>query len=82
MSKYPEHEKLKATDGGHLILGEFYDYLCEQGYILATWGDDDYLSSSYVRPEELIAGFYGIDQQKLEAEKQQMIAEIQAMQGG
>ena len=80
MSDYPEHEKLKKVSDQSQVCGEFLDWL--QGkYVLAkyvetgTWAGEPVhdLRHANVPVQDLLAEFFGIDQDKIEAEKRAMI---------
>lgn len=55
------------------LLTEFYDWLHEQGYVLARWHRDE-LHQHYLRPEQLFADFLGIDLDKIEKERRALLA--------
>lgn len=79
--KYPEHEKLKKRERDALLIGNFYDFIQEQGWELAEWSNEaERLIKVYKRPEEIIGLFLGIDPKKLEAEKRAMLDEIRKTQ--
>ncbi len=82
MDKYPEHEKLKALNGANQIVGEFIDWLSDGNIVLAEWGVGEYdgLVPINAGQTALIAGFFEIDEDKLEAEKCQMLDEIRKAQ--
>lgn len=75
--KYPEHEKLRAVQAESQAIGEFIDSLGEAGLVLAEWRGD-HLVQSTQRTEDLLAAHFEIDQTRLEAEKQAMLASIRA----
>jgi hypothetical protein len=83
--KTPELDKQRQAiaDGAPHRIGEFLDWLREQGVRLARYDDgvDGLLYESYEPPEKLIAGFYGIDLGKVEAERQALLEYIRAQQG-
>lgn len=76
--QYPEHEKLQALKGANQTVGEFLEWLEEDNVILSKWGEGDALFPIYKSKEDLIAGFFGIDQNKLEAEKRQMLEALRS----
>jgi len=67
MVEYPEHEKLKKVSDKSQMLGEFLEWMLEQGFILE--GDDTI--------ENTLAKYLGIDMKKIEAEKRMILAELQ-----
>ena len=75
---YPEHEKLKALNGANQTVGDFIEWLGEQGLVIAKWSDDggDYMWPAGKSRDELIAEFFDIDRDKLEEEKREMLNKI------
>lgn len=79
MSKYPEHDKLKANDREHVAIQHFLDHLLDdRRYILAKWGDGIETNAHLLLPEridraDLVASFFGVDRNALEREKSEMI---------
>lgn len=80
MSKYPEHEKLKAKERESYVLSGFIDFIGEQGWHLSEYSTDrgygEHLRSIHKRPDEIIGLYLGIDPKKLDAEKNAMLAEV------
>lgn len=71
---YPEHEKLKALNGHNQAVGEFLDWLSENGYVIAKWdGRGDRLVPTNEGFTTLMARHFEIDERRLEDEKQQML---------
>lgn len=62
MDKYPEHEKLAALDGANQLVGEVIDWLAETHEVRLPF-----------ETEKLIAEFFGLDLEKLEAEQKIML---------
>ncbi len=77
-AKMPECEKMLAIKDKSQAIGEFLDWLAESEHIhLCEWfGDDDYLGYARERTETLLAKFFGIDQDKVEQERRNMLAEL------
>lgn len=89
---YPEHEKLSGLRSiGHgkgqvytsdlsQELGSFLEWLESEGYILARWDHETrtepQLWPARERIENLLGDYLGIDNDKLMAEKEQMLADI------
>jgi hypothetical protein len=86
---YPEHEKLSAPLGYTVEkvsdlsqqLGDFYHWLMER-YTLGVW-DDEYYGGQMLMPtrandRKLLAEYFDLDVDKLEAEKRQMLDEIRS----
>ncbi|HUV10815.1 MAG TPA: hypothetical protein VMX12_07525 [Acidimicrobiia bacterium] len=70
---YPEHAKLRAVADKSQAIGEFLDeWLPTQGIILAHVDRDGRVPSI----QELLAEFFGIDRDKLEAEKRAMLESL------
>jgi hypothetical protein len=73
MSDYPEHEKLKALNGANQIVGDFIEWLGENGYVIAQYDHLDRLVWNGKRRDALIAEHFEIDEEKLEEEKCAML---------
>lgn len=92
MEGYPEHEKLSKVKDKSRIIGEFLDYYFLPKYYICITGhddgcesldDDDYncnctepLISAHIVIEKELAEYFGIDLDKIEKEKQQMLEEF------
>jgi hypothetical protein len=77
MADYPEHEKLKALGGDNQVVGDFIEWLGENGYEIARWND----SGTYCLPcnegrDALLAKHFEIDLNKLDDEKRAMLGAI------
>ncbi len=74
---YPEHEKLQKIQDKTQTVGEFLDWLVnEREVVLAKWIDgtlEERLAPINPSIQDLIAEFFGVDQNKLEAEKRAML---------
>lgn len=76
---YPEHDKLAEVSDNSQAIGEFLD---EGSYVLAEWktfDDDD--SGPQLVPvsepiERILAKHFGIDLNKLENEKREILARL------
>ena len=75
---YPEHEKLKALGGANQIVGDFIEWLGEQGYVIARYNQHDRLCPAYESRDKLLADHFEIDQNKLEEQKRSMLAAFPA----
>lgn len=76
-AQYPEHDKLRTIADKSQAIGQFLDWLCDEKRIrLCVWdcGEFDPISTSIT---DLLAAYFEIDQTKLEAEKQDMLAALQ-----
>lgn len=85
MTDYPEHEKLAAINEQSQSIGEFIDWLAfEKDVILGKQDPDSFTGRMYPAREpigNLLAEFFEIDQEALEAEKRAMLIDIRASQG-
>lgn len=84
MSDYPEHKKLKAIAEQSQAIGEFLDWCRgEYGYELAEWDKsrkfDDRMMPVSESTEKLLAAFFDIDLNKIEAEKRAMLEKMRRM---
>lgn len=73
---YPEHEKLNAVKDQSQAIGDFLDWLnSEKGIVLANYGNSDvaWLAPDGTAKERLLAEYFEIDLDKLEAEKRAML---------
>ncbi len=79
MSKYPEHDKLKACKDEHSTVCRFVEWLEGHKEIgLAEWHEHRYWQiSGNARIERLIAEFFEIDHKAFIEEKEAMYKEIQ-----
>lgn len=85
MTDYPEHDKLKGVKDKSQAIHDFvFTFLSEKGVVLAERQTDENLEGELVdglypysgRLTSLVAEFLEIDENKLEAEKLQMLDEI------
>lgn len=75
--RYPEHEKLKALGGANQTVGDFIEWLGEQGWEIARPHERmDMLIPIMKSRDDLLAEFFEIDRNKLEAEKRAMLDSI------
>ena len=80
MTAHPMHEKLQKVKGNSQAIGEFCDWLNEQGVFFASYGED-YLEGKYAYRVSMdiqnrLADFYDIDLVALEEEKRDMLRTI------
>ncbi len=78
-SDYPEHDKLTATREGRRWVGAFLEWADHMDYHVTTTQQADEDSEAFevpVRIEDALAAFFGIDQKKLAAEKEAMLAAL------
>lgn len=76
MSDYPEHAKLKALEGANQIVGNFIEWLGENGYVIGKYDDIGDLWPAHRSIEWFLAKHFEIDLDKLEEEKVAMLEEI------
>jgi len=77
-STYPQHEKLDAVKDLSQAIADFLDWLnSEKGIFLASYGniDSNWLTPDITAKDRLLAEYFGIDLDALEAEKRAMLAE-------
>jgi hypothetical protein len=75
--EYPEHEKLKALGGANQTVGDFIEWLGENRIELAQWNDaGTYCLPIHKSRDDLLAEFFEIDRNKLEAEKRAMLEKL------
>ncbi len=75
---FPEHDKLQKISLQSQTIGEFIDWLKEDGIFLAhrdpTWHDSSGCALPLRTPlTDLLAAFFRIDTNALEAEKRRML---------
>jgi hypothetical protein len=79
MSDYPEHDKLSEVADQTQAIGEFMEWLGSKGVFLAHYIDGMNFPRQYnTGVRDLLAEWAGIDQDKLEAEKRQMLGTLRA----
>ena len=78
MSNYPEHDKLTAVADQTQAIGEFFEWLEGKGIFLARYSEGSNYPRNVHGFRDLLAEWAGIDQNKLEAEKRQMLAASRA----
>lgn len=72
----PEHDKIKALGGKNNVVGDFLEWLTEQGYVIAQYeGEPGYerLWPVHKSTEEHIADYFGIDRKALNREKEALL---------
>jgi len=73
MSEYREHEKLAEISDKSQAIGEFLDWLTGEGVMLCEVGLHDRYWPIQTTIPNLLAEYFGIDQEKLEREKRLML---------
>lgn len=84
MAEYPEHVKLKNLDGANETIGDFLEWLDENGMVVCQRTDNNVHNLYWPvakSVEQLIAEFFGLDRKKLEDEKRAMLDEIRRANG-
>jgi len=86
-ASYPEHAKLHAVALRSQTCGEFLEWLTEEKNLFVCRIDGENVRGpNYVpvslSPTRLLAEFFEIDQDKIGAEKDAMVAELRAMNEG
>lgn len=75
--RYPESEKLAKRDVERAAMHELLRFLEAQSMIVARWEDEPLYNHAlrrvYASNEDLVLGALGIDQKRLERERQRMI---------
>lgn len=81
-SEYPEHDKLMAVNDDSQAVGEFLDWLGTKGLFLAEHKlfeghSEETLVVTDRNTNALLAEYFGIDLEKIETEKRQMLYALQ-----
>lgn len=82
--QYPEHTRLHAVKDKAQVVGEFIEWMHEQGVVFCQFsehGTQHFESHEqlYNRPiEEIVARFFEIDRDKLEQEKRAMLEDLRS----
>jgi hypothetical protein len=79
-SDYPECEKLAKVSETSQKIGEFLEWLNEQGFTICRLGEDnsDLFYPDYTSINQRLADFFGIDLNKVEAERRQMLETLRS----
>lgn len=84
MADYPEHKKLKALNGANQIVGDFIEWLGEQGLVIAHYPTLESGAQSVnlhwcgKSRDTLLAEHFGVDQSKLDEEKDKILEDFRA----
>ena len=79
-SRYPLHEKLRVARDTAQVVADLYDKLHAKDIHLAEYSDEDErLYFARMTPEEFVGLALDIDPKALLAEKEQMLADLRAM---
>jgi hypothetical protein len=75
--KYPECDKMIAVSKESQAIGNFLEWLGEQGILLAEYGTERYhrdqLMPKHISIEKLLAEYFEIDLDKVETERRAML---------
>lgn len=82
-TEYPEHEKLDKVKDKSQAIGEFLENGMPDGVTFGQWNS----KGTRIHPvtpniQQWLADYFGIDRDKLEAEKDQMLDEIRKANNG
>jgi hypothetical protein len=75
MADYPEHEKMLKIRNQSQAIGEFLEWLENEGIVLAEW-EGDKLWPSRESISHFLASYFGINPLQLELEKRRMLETI------
>lgn len=75
----PEHDRMRLIKDEADVIAPFLEWLTEK-YVIADWVDDDELYPVHAGIEKLLASYFDIDLNKIEAEKCAMLEELRASQ--
>ncbi len=73
---HPEHDKLMLVKDRSQAVGEFMEWLAEQGLFICERGRFDDLHLTGRNREQLLADFFEIDLNVIEAEKRAMLEQL------
>jgi hypothetical protein len=81
MSDYPEHDKMQLVVDKSQVIGEFLEWLSDEknvhlGYVHTIdtpWSDEERFDMYHYNTNKLLAEFFDIDLEKIEAEKDLML---------
>lgn len=76
MSKYPEHDKLRAVKMEHAAVSAFLEW-CEEYHL----GLIDARTGNEVHPSAALSDYFGIDRHAFSAEKDAMLDELREATG-
>lgn len=81
--KTPECDRLVSVADESHKLGEFLDWLEQRKRLsLARWSrSDDQLVPDYTPKEQLLAEYYGIDLDKVDAERRALLKHVRSLHG-
>ncbi len=86
MTDYPQHDKLKALGGANQTVGDFVEWLGENGYAICKRHkptlDNEWQEywPTFTTRDALIAQFFDIDERELSHEKDRMLDEFRRRQ--
>ena len=74
----PELAKMKSVQAESQIIGAFLDHLGQAGLCLAEYNDRDQLVPVGKSIEQTLAGYFEIDLQKVEKEREALLEHIRS----
>ena len=76
-TRYPECEKLRSVAPKSQIIGEFLDWLMEQGIGFSKYSEKTQYNQPYnPNIQDLLAQFFEVDLNKVEEERRQIIKDL------
>lgn len=76
--EYPEHEKMKKIADKSQTIGEFLEWINQEGYAIGEFNRmSGELDTSRKSIQDLLAEFFDIDLNKIDKEKRAMIKSLQ-----
>lgn len=80
MPEYPECEKMRAAMDDSAVISQFLEWMDESGLVVARW-PEEHSEFAELMPvgrnkEKLLADFFGIDLDKVEAERQHILKNL------
>lgn len=77
---YPQHEKLSERGDEHAAICGFLEWLGCGGRFVGEWNDDS--RANPIGGEEILAEFFDVDVDALEAEKREMLRRVRGEADG
>ena len=79
---YPEHDRLSAVADKSQCVGEFLEWLQEQGITLCAWSDEERMYFGAAESTaSMLSRFFEVDLHRLESEKRAMLDEQRKLNG-
>ncbi|ASR78091.1 hypothetical protein SEA_TIMINATOR_62 [Arthrobacter phage Timinator] len=77
MSGYAEHDKLDTDEAASVV--KFQEWLDEHDLFVAKVVDGHLILDESTKPSTLLTDFLGVDREKLEDERKQMLEELRKL---